>query len=85
MREILQMDRIMEKLTILSAAARYDVACTSAGCSVEEMVHIRETHMQVESVMHLPGMGAAFHCLRFYIPMIVSMTANIAGTVAAMM
>ena len=28
MREILQMDRIMEKLTILSAAARYDVACT---------------------------------------------------------
>ena len=26
MREILQMDRIMEKLTILSAAARYDVA-----------------------------------------------------------
>ena len=82
MREILQMDRIMEKLTILSAAARYDVACT---CSVEEMVHIRETHMQVESVMHLPGMGAAFHCLRFYIPMIVSMTANIAGTVAAMM
>lgn len=29
MREILQMDRIMEKLTILSAAARYDVACTS--------------------------------------------------------
>jgi hypothetical protein len=41
--------------------------------------------MQVESVMHLPGMGAAFHCLRFYIPMIVSMTANIAGTVAAMM
>ena len=82
MREILQMDRIMEKLTILSAAARYDVACTSSG---EEMVHIRETHMQVESVMHLPGMGAAFHCLRFYIPMIVSMTANIAGTVAAMM
>ena len=75
MREILQMDRIMEKLTILSAAARYDVACTSSG----------ETHMQVESVMHLPGMGAAFHCLRFYIPMIVSMTANIAGTVAAMM
>ena len=56
-----------------------------AGCSVDEMVHIRETHMQVESVMHLPGMGAAFHCLRFYIPMIVSMTANIAGTVAAMM
>lgn len=85
MREILQMDRIMEKLTILSAAARYDVACTSSGYSVEEMVHIRETHMQVESVMHLPGMGAAFHCLRFYIPMIVSMTANIAGTVAAMM
>ena len=31
MREILQMDRIMEKLTILSAAARYDVACTSSG------------------------------------------------------
>ena len=30
MREILQMDRIMEKLTILSAAARYDVACTSS-------------------------------------------------------
>ena len=56
-----------------------------AGCSVEEMVHIRETHMQVESVMHLPGMGAAFHCLRFYIPMIVSMTANIAGTVAELM
>ena len=25
------MDRIMEKLTILSAAARYDVACTSSG------------------------------------------------------
>lgn len=85
MSEILQMDRIMEKLTILSAAARYDVACTSSGVRVEEMVHIRETHMQVESVMHLPGMGAAFHCLRFYIPMIVSMTANIAGTVAAMM
>ena len=84
MREILQMDRIMEKLTILSAAARYDVACTSSGVQ-RGGDGIRETHMQVESVMHLPGMGAAFHCLRFYIPMIVSMTANIAGTVAAMM
>ena len=83
MREILQMDRIMEKLTILSPDMMLRVL--PAGCSVEEMVHIRETHMQVESVMHLPGMGAAFHCLRFYIPMIVSMTANIAGTVAAMM
>ena len=73
------------KLTILRQLPDMMLRVLPAGCSVEEMVHIRETHMQVESVMHLPGMGAAFHCLRFYIPMIVSMTANIAGTVAAMM
>ena len=73
MREILQMDRIMEKLTILSAAARYDVACTSSGVQ------------RGGDGTHTGNAYAAFHCLRFYIPMIVSMTANIAGTVAAMM
>lgn len=31
MGEIVQMDAVMEKLTILSAAAKYDVACTSSG------------------------------------------------------
>ena len=84
MREILQMDRIMEKLTILSAAARYDVACTSSGVQRGgDGTHTGNAY--ASGICHLPGMGAAFHCLRFYIPMIVSMTANIAGTVAAMM
>lgn len=31
MTNIMQMDGIMEKLTILSDAAKYDVACTSSG------------------------------------------------------
>ena len=73
MREILQMDRIMEKLTILSAAARYDVACTSSGVQ------------RGGDGTHTGNAYASGICLRFYIPMIVSMTANIAGTVAAMM
>ncbi len=85
MREILQMDRIMEKLTILSAAARYDVACTSSGVQRGgDGTHTGNAY--ASGICHaFTGDGAAFHCLRFYIPMIVSMTANIAGTVAAMM
>ena len=31
MTNIMQMNGIMEKLTILSDAAKYDVACTSSG------------------------------------------------------
>ena len=31
MANVMQMDSVMEKLTILSDAAKYDVACTSSG------------------------------------------------------
>ena len=64
MREILQMDRIMEKLTILSAAARYDVACTSSGVQRGGDGTHTGTHMQVESVMHLPGDGRCISLLK---------------------
>ena len=53
MTNIMQMNGIMEKLTILSDAAKYDVACTSSG------VHRGGDGKNI-SVMRLPEMADAF-------------------------
>ena len=86
----------MKKLItmVMDAASAHHVPVTICGLAVGNPANTAQyLHLGLRSfsvspqnlLMHLPGMGAAFHCLRFYIPMLVSMTANIAGTVAAMM
>ena len=53
---------VMEKLQILSDAAKYDVACTSSGVDRKGNGHGMETALRPASVIHFRGTEDAFPC-----------------------
>ena len=55
---------IMEKLKILSDAAKFDVACTSSGASVRVMEMIWGVHLPVEYVIRLQLMAGVYRFLK---------------------
>ena len=69
---------LMEKLTILSDAAKYDVACTSSGVD-------RSGDGIVGSVILFPQMGGVFPFSRFYLQTNVFLTALIARIIVTPM
>lgn len=66
---------LMEKLTILSDAAKYDVACTSSGVDRSGDGIGLATLFPVGSVILFPQMGGVFPFSRFYLQTNVFLTA----------
>ena len=66
---------LMEKLTILSDAAKYDVACTSSGVDRSGNGIGLATPFPVGSVILFPQMGGVFPFSRFYLQTNVFLTA----------
>lgn len=60
---------LLEKLTILSDAAKYDVACTSSGVDRKGNGHGMGIPLLPESAIPSLPMDAVFPCLRFFLPM----------------
>ena len=71
---------LMEKLSILTAAAKYDVACTSSGVDRRGNGTGMGNSLAAESVTHSLRMGAVFLCSRSSLPMNVFLTAPTART-----
>lgn len=59
------MDNLMEKLRILTDAAKYDVACTSSGTSRNGNGKTMGIRFHAEYVIHFLLMADACHFLRF--------------------
>lgn len=76
---------IMEKLKILSDAAKFDVACTSSGASRSVMEMIWGVHLPVEYVIRLQLMAGVYRFSRYFLQMNVFMIANTVSTDALMM
>ena len=74
---------LMDKLNILSDAAKYDVACTSSGTDRKN----DGTGMGncVKAGICHSFSADVFRCLKFYLPMSAFLTVNIALTVHPMM
>ncbi len=76
---------IMEKLEILSDAAKYDVSCSSSGVECNNngvaLVILRLVVYVTASVL----MEDVFHCLRYFLPMNVYIIADIVLTGPLMM
>ena len=70
---------IMEKLKILSDAAKFDVACTSSGASRSG------NGTDMEYVIHLQLMAGVYRFSRYFLQMNVFMIANTVSTDALMM
>lgn len=85
MAEVFAASEIMDKLTILSDAAKYDVACTSSGTDRGGDGKISEMPLPVVYVILLQEMADVFPCLKFYLPMSAFMIVNIASTARQMM
>lgn len=76
---------IMEKLKILSDAAKFDVACTSSGASRSGNGNDRGVHLPVEYVIRLQLMAGVYRFSRYFLQMNVFMIANTVSTDALMM
>ena len=76
---------IMEKLKILSDAAKFDVACTSSGASRSGNGKIWGVHLPVEYVIRLQLMAGVYRFSRYFLQMNVFMIANTVSTDALMM
>lgn len=66
---------LMEKLTILSDAAKYDVACTSSGVDRSGNGIGLGNSISCGSVILFPQMGGVFPFSRFYLQTNVFLTA----------
>ena len=54
--------QLLEKLTILADAAKYDVSCSSSGSTRKEIQAPSAPQLNQESVTRLLRMAAVFHC-----------------------
>lgn len=76
---------IMEKLKILSDAAKFDVACTSSGASRSGNGTDMGVHLPVEYVIRLQLMAGVYRFSRYFLQMNVFMIVNTVSTDALMM
>lgn len=76
---------IMEKLKILSDAAKFDVACTSSGASRSGNGNDMGSALPVEYVIRLQLMAGVYRFSRSFLQMNVFMIANTVSTDALMM
>lgn len=76
---------IMEKLKILSDAAKFDVACTSSGASRSGNGNDMGSALPVEYVIRLQLMAGVYRFSRYFLQMNVFMIANTVSTDALMM